>query len=82
MDGVDPYGHRKGVSADSMGLLVTAFADDATVHPATRAGSRWVFSRLVEAGRMTPLLACRVVAGAGPGRAAGLMGPGNGPCGS
>jgi DNA-binding NarL/FixJ family response regulator len=56
IDGVELRGHLKRVHADTMGVLVTAFATDATVHAASRAGIRQVLSRPVEFGRLMPLI--------------------------
>jgi CheY-like chemotaxis protein len=56
MDGVELRGHLKRVHADTVGVLVTAFATDATAHAASRAGIRQVLSRPVEFGRLMPLI--------------------------
>jgi len=56
MDGVELCGHLKRVHADTVGVLVTAFAAAATVHAASRAGIRQVLSKRVEFGRLIPLI--------------------------
>jgi CheY-like chemotaxis protein len=55
-DGVELCGHLKRVHADTVGVPVTAFADDATAHAASRAGIRQVLSKAVEFGRLIPLI--------------------------
>jgi CheY-like chemotaxis protein len=44
MDGVELYGHLRRVHADTVGVLVTSFAADATIHAASRAGIRQILS--------------------------------------
>ena len=56
MGGVEVCGHLRRVHADTVGVPVTAFAADATVHAASRAGIRQVLSRPVESGRLIPLI--------------------------
>jgi DNA-binding NarL/FixJ family response regulator len=56
MDGVEPYAHLKRVRVDTVGVLVTAFAADATVQAATRAGFRRVLPKPVDFGHLLPLI--------------------------
>lgn len=56
MDGVERYGHLERVEADTVGVRVTAFAADATVRAASRAGIRQVLSKPVEFGSLVPLI--------------------------
>jgi CheY-like chemotaxis protein len=56
MDGVELCGYLQRVYADTVGVLVTACAADATAHAASRAGTRQVLSRPVEFGRLIPLI--------------------------
>jgi CheY-like chemotaxis protein len=56
MDGVELYGHLKRVRADTVGVLVTAFAADATAQAAARAGIRQVLPKPVSFGRLIPLI--------------------------
>jgi hypothetical protein len=56
MDGVEIYGHLKWVRADTVGVLVTAFAAQATIRSAAEAGIRRVLPRPVDFGRLIPLI--------------------------
>jgi CheY-like chemotaxis protein len=56
MDGVALYGHLKQVRADTVGVLVTAFAADATLQAANRAGIRRVLPKPVDFGHLIPLI--------------------------
>jgi CheY-like chemotaxis protein len=56
MDGVELYGHLKQVRADTVGVLVTAFAAENTVQAATRAGMRHVVRKPVDFGHLIPLI--------------------------
>ena len=47
MGGVEVCGHLRRVHADTVGVPVTAFAADATVHAASRAAIRQVLSKPV-----------------------------------
>src|SRR5262249_801489 len=55
-DGVELYGHLKQVRADTVGVLVTAFAADATLQAAVRAGIRRVLPKPVDFGHLIPLI--------------------------
>jgi hypothetical protein len=55
MDGVKLYGHLRRVHADTVSVLVTSFAADATVHVASRASIRQALSTPMEFGRPIPL---------------------------
>jgi two-component system, NtrC family, response regulator HydG len=54
MDGVELYGHLKQVRAGTVGVLVTAFAADAAVGAAFRAGIRRVLPKPVDFGHLIP----------------------------
>jgi CheY-like chemotaxis protein len=56
MDGVELYGHLKQVQADTVGVLVTAFAADVTVQAAVQAGIRRVLPKPVDFGHLLPLI--------------------------
>ena len=56
MTGVELYGRLKHVRADTVGVLVTAFAADATLHSAAEAGIRQVLPKPVDFGRLIPLI--------------------------
>jgi two-component system, NtrC family, response regulator HydG len=56
MDGVELYGHLKQVRADTVGVLVTAFAADGTLRAAAEAGIRRVLPKPVDFGRLLPLI--------------------------
>ena len=56
MDGVELYGRLKQVRAGTVGVLVTAFAAEATVLAAARAGIRRVLPKPVDFGRLIPLI--------------------------
>ena len=56
MDGVELYGHLKRVRAETVGVLVTAFAADATLRAAAEAGIRQVLPKPVDFGRLIPLI--------------------------
>jgi CheY-like chemotaxis protein len=56
MDGVELYGHLKRVRADTVGVLVTAYAADATVRAAVRAGIRRVLPKPVDFRHLLPLV--------------------------
>jgi CheY-like chemotaxis protein len=56
MDGVELYGHLKRVRADTVGVLVTAYAADATLRAAAEAGIRRVLPKPVEFGHLIPLI--------------------------
>jgi CheY-like chemotaxis protein len=62
MNGVELYGHLKQVQPGTVGVLVTAFAAEATVQAATQAGIRQVLPKPVDFGRLIPLI--EAVAGA------------------
>ena len=55
-DGVELCGHLRRVHADTVCVVVTAFAAGATGRAASRAGVRQVLSRPVGFGRLIPLL--------------------------
>jgi two-component system response regulator HydG len=57
MDGVALYGHLKQMQAETVGVLVTGFADDATLQEAERTGIREVLLKPVDFGRLLPLIA-------------------------
>jgi hypothetical protein len=54
-DSVELYSHLKRAHADTVGVLVTALAADATVQRQT-AAIRQVLSKPVEFGRLIPLI--------------------------
>jgi CheY-like chemotaxis protein len=56
MDGVELYGHLKEVHADTVGILVTAFAADSTIQAAVRVGIRHVLPKPVNFGHLIPLI--------------------------
>ncbi len=56
MNGVELYGHLKEVRADTVGVLVTAFAADATMQAALQAGIRQVLPKPVDFGHLIPLI--------------------------
>jgi CheY-like chemotaxis protein len=56
MDGLGLYGHLKQVRADTVGVLVTGFAGDATIQEANRAGIRRVLPKRVDFGHLIPLI--------------------------
>jgi CheY-like chemotaxis protein len=56
MDGVELYGHLKQVRAETVGVLVTAYAADTTLQAASRAGLRRVLPKPVDFGRLLPLV--------------------------
>ncbi len=56
MDGVELYGHLKQLWADMVGILVTAFAADGTIHSANQAGIRQVVPKPVDFGLLLPLI--------------------------
>jgi CheY-like chemotaxis protein len=56
MDGVELYRHIKRLRADTVGILVTAFAADDTIHSAAGAGFRRVLPKPVDFGRLLPLI--------------------------
>ena len=56
MNGVKLYGHLKQIRVDTVGVLVTAFAADVTVHAASQAGIRRILPKPVEFGRLIPLI--------------------------
>jgi CheY-like chemotaxis protein len=56
MDGVELYGHLKQVHADTVGVLVMAFAADSTIAAPVTAGIRHVLAKPVDFGRLIPLL--------------------------
>jgi CheY-like chemotaxis protein len=56
MDGVELYGHLQQVQADTVGVLVTGFAADATMQEAGRAGIRRVLPKPVDFGHLIPLI--------------------------
>ena len=56
MDGVELYGHLKRVRADTVGVLVTAYAADATVRAAAEAGFRRVLPKPVDFDYLIPLI--------------------------
>jgi hypothetical protein len=55
MDSVERYGHLKRVHADAVGVLVRAFAADASVHAASRRHPAGPFQP-GRAGRLIPLI--------------------------
>src|SRR5262249_22722461 len=56
MDGVGLYGHIRGVRADTVGVLVTAFAAHATIRSAAESGIRRALPRPVDFGGLIPLI--------------------------
>jgi CheY-like chemotaxis protein len=56
MDGVELYCHLKCVRAETVGVLLTAFAADATVQAAASAGILRVLPKPVDFGRLIPLI--------------------------
>jgi CheY-like chemotaxis protein len=56
MDGVELFGHLKRIRADTVGVLVTAYAADATLRAAEEAGIRRVLPKPVDFGRLIPLI--------------------------
>jgi CheY-like chemotaxis protein len=56
MDGVELYRHLKQVRADTVGVLVSACAADATLQAANRAGIRQVLPKPVDFGHLIPLI--------------------------
>jgi CheY-like chemotaxis protein len=56
MDGVELYAHIRRVRADTVGVLVTAYAADTTLQAASRAGFRRVLPKPVDFGRLLPLI--------------------------
>jgi two-component system, NtrC family, response regulator HydG len=56
MDGVQVYGHLKQLQAETVGVLVTGFAEETTVLAAFRAEMREVMSKPVDFGRLIPLI--------------------------
>jgi CheY-like chemotaxis protein len=56
MTGVELYGRLKQVRADTVGVLVTAFAAEATLRAAAEAGIRRVLPEPVDFGRLIPLI--------------------------
>jgi CheY-like chemotaxis protein len=56
MSGLELYGHIKQVRADTVGVLVTAYAAEDTVQAAARAGIRQVLRKPVDFGRLIPLI--------------------------
>jgi CheY-like chemotaxis protein len=55
-DGLGLSGHLKQVRADAVGVPVTAFAADAAIQGANRAGVRRVPPKPVDFGHLTPLI--------------------------
>ena len=55
MGGLELYGQLKQVRADTVGVLVTAFAADATPQEANRPGIRRVLPKPVDFGHLIPL---------------------------
>jgi CheY-like chemotaxis protein len=55
-DGLELYGRLKQVRADTVGVLVTAFAAADTMQAAARAGIRRVLPKPVDFGRLIPLI--------------------------
>jgi CheY-like chemotaxis protein len=56
MNGVEHYCHIKRVRADTVGILVTAFAADGTLKAAVGAGIRRVLAKPVDFGSLLPLI--------------------------
>jgi CheY-like chemotaxis protein len=56
MDGVELYGHLQQVQADTVDVLATTFAADATIQEAVRAGIRRVLPKPVDFGHLIPLI--------------------------
>jgi CheY-like chemotaxis protein len=56
MNGVDVYCHLKRVRADTVGVLVTAFAGNGTLKAAIGAGIRRVLPKPVDFGCLLPLI--------------------------
>jgi CheY-like chemotaxis protein len=56
MTGVELYGHIKQVQADTVGVLVTAYAGEDTVQAANRVGIRQVLRKPVDFARLIPLI--------------------------
>ena len=56
MDDLELYGPRKQVRADTLGVRVTAFAADATIQEANRAGIRPILPKPVDFGHLIPLI--------------------------
>jgi CheY-like chemotaxis protein len=56
MDGVQLYGHLQRIWADTVGVLVTAFAAEDALQAAVRAGIRHVLPKPVDFGRLLPLI--------------------------
>ncbi len=56
MDGVELYCHIKRLRADTVGVLVTAFAADGTLKAAIGAGIRRVLPKPVDFGCLLPLI--------------------------
>jgi YesN/AraC family two-component response regulator len=56
MDGVALFGHFKQVQAETVSVLVTGFAADATIQEAIRAGIRHVLPKPVDFGQLIPFV--------------------------
>jgi two-component system, NtrC family, response regulator HydG len=56
MDDLELYGHLKQVQADTVGVLVTAFAAAATIQEANQAGIRRILPKPVDFGHLIPLI--------------------------
>jgi CheY-like chemotaxis protein len=56
MNGVELYGHLHHVQADTVGVLVTAFAAADTLQAADGAGIREVLPKPVDFGHLMPLI--------------------------
>jgi len=55
-DDLELDGHRKQVRADTVGVLVTAFAANATIQEANQAGIRPILPKPVDFGHRIPLI--------------------------
>ena len=56
MDDLELYGHRKQVRADTLGVLVTGFAADATIQEANQAGIRPILPKPMDFGHLIPFI--------------------------
>jgi CheY-like chemotaxis protein len=56
MNGVELYGHLKQQRADTVGVLVTAFAGHGTTEAALGAGMRHVLPKPVDFDRLIPII--------------------------
>lgn len=56
MNGVELYRHLKAERADTVGILVTAFAASETINDAMGAGMRQVMSKPVDFVRLVPII--------------------------